>query len=317
MRINEVVQITGLSKRTIHFYIEQKLIVPKINEHNGYNEFSKDDVDKLIIIKKLRSINLPLADIKSILINPNTSNFYLHRHLNKLYKEMGKLSKSISTLDSLIDNLPFEVTKVSLKESLSNISFEEINNNLNHYKYLPKDARLISLYLWESFLYIPMTEYRKYLWNKVLKITEHEAENSLHAFNEYLFNLSDIEINLEFSFYHRTLSKVSALTETEYSSYAKGIITNIKLFLTNETLIEKWKQTYLITVKPCTAFYDSPVSELMCEFNPKYKIYQDNIHRCCSLAYDFLNSEAGCPLKNELIKKLHGYIDINSCTMES
>lgn len=51
MRINEVVQITGLSKRTIHFYIEQKLIVSKINEHNGYNEFSKDDVDKLIIIK--------------------------------------------------------------------------------------------------------------------------------------------------------------------------------------------------------------------------------------------------------------------------
>lgn len=313
MRLNEVVQITGLSKRTIHFYIEQKLIAPHVNERNGYRDFSKNDIDKLSMIKKLRSINLPLADIKSILAHPNTANFYLHRHLNKLNKDLGKLSKSIRTLDSLIDTLPFEVTNNSLKESLNIIKTEGVEDNLKQYKYFKKDARLISLYLWESFLYIPMTEYREYLWNKVLKITEKEAEKSLYEFKEYLYNLSDKEIEKEFSFHHETLSKVAALTEADYSNYAEVIIANINFFLNNNTLINQWKTVYHITIKPCTTFYDSHVADLMCEFNPKFKNYFNNIHICCSLANDFLSSSQGDNLKNKLNNTLNEYIDINSC----
>lgn len=39
MRIKEVIQKTGLSRRTIQFYISQKLITPKEDPVNGYHDF--------------------------------------------------------------------------------------------------------------------------------------------------------------------------------------------------------------------------------------------------------------------------------------
>lgn len=35
MRIQEVMGKTGLSRRTIHYYIDQKLIIPPVNEAMG------------------------------------------------------------------------------------------------------------------------------------------------------------------------------------------------------------------------------------------------------------------------------------------
>lgn len=50
MRIQEVMGKTGLSRRTIHYYIDQKLIIPPVNEGNGYHDFTGEDVQKLFII---------------------------------------------------------------------------------------------------------------------------------------------------------------------------------------------------------------------------------------------------------------------------
>ena len=66
MRIQEVVTKTGLQKRTIYFYIKEKMITPVICPENGYHDFSEEDVSHLIIIRKLRDAGLSLADIRSI-----------------------------------------------------------------------------------------------------------------------------------------------------------------------------------------------------------------------------------------------------------
>ena len=73
MRIQEVIRQTGLSRRTIYYYIDQKLITPKADEANGYHDFSEKDVQKLFLIRKLREAGLPLADIQAIFCNGGTS----------------------------------------------------------------------------------------------------------------------------------------------------------------------------------------------------------------------------------------------------
>ena len=67
MRIQEVMGKTGLSRRTIHYYIDQKLIIPPVNEGNGYHDFTEEDVQKLFIIRKLREAGL----------SPNSINSYM------------------------------------------------------------------------------------------------------------------------------------------------------------------------------------------------------------------------------------------------
>ena len=48
MRIQEVIKKTGLSRRTVYYYIDQKMISPVVDEHNGYHDFSEADIQKLL-----------------------------------------------------------------------------------------------------------------------------------------------------------------------------------------------------------------------------------------------------------------------------
>ena len=68
-------QKTGLSRRTVYYYIDQKMISPVVDEHNGYHDFSEADIQKLFIIRKLREAGLSLADIRAILHKPRTTPF--------------------------------------------------------------------------------------------------------------------------------------------------------------------------------------------------------------------------------------------------
>ena len=67
MRIKEVILKTGLSRRTIHFYISLKLITQMEDPVNGYHDFSDEDVRNLIIISRLRRLDFPVSDIRHIL----------------------------------------------------------------------------------------------------------------------------------------------------------------------------------------------------------------------------------------------------------
>lgn len=97
MRIQEVVKRTNLQKRTIYFYIKEQLITPSSQE-NGYHDFSEDDISRLIMIRKLRDAGLPLADIRSILSNPRTAPYYLHKQLHHLQTQLLTTEETIKSL---------------------------------------------------------------------------------------------------------------------------------------------------------------------------------------------------------------------------
>jgi DNA-binding transcriptional MerR regulator len=52
MRIQEVIKKTGLSRRTVYYYIDQKMISPVVDEHNGYHDFSEADIQKHLDLGK-------------------------------------------------------------------------------------------------------------------------------------------------------------------------------------------------------------------------------------------------------------------------
>ena len=59
MKINQVEELTGITKKNIRFYEEQKLISPQRNPGNGYREYSMEDVKQLSRIKLLRKLGIP------------------------------------------------------------------------------------------------------------------------------------------------------------------------------------------------------------------------------------------------------------------
>ena len=66
MKINQVEELVGITKKNIRFYEEQGLLNPDRNPENGYREYSLKDVDRLLKIKLLRKIDVPIEEIKRL-----------------------------------------------------------------------------------------------------------------------------------------------------------------------------------------------------------------------------------------------------------
>lgn len=67
MTIKEVEQRTGLPRSVIRFYEKEGLIAPQRNEENRYRAYSQADVDRLVRIAFLRTLDIPLEEIRSVI----------------------------------------------------------------------------------------------------------------------------------------------------------------------------------------------------------------------------------------------------------
>ena len=56
--------------------------------------------------------------------------------------------------------------------------------------------------------------------------------------------------------------------------------------------IKKWRLLYRPLIRPTTLFAFS-TSHLLLEFHPDYQKYYNNIHACCMLFKDYLDSKEG------------------------
>ena len=84
MRIQQLSKRTGITKRNIHFYIKEHLLTPKSDSANGYYDFSEEDYKQLILIKQFRDMGLSISNIKALLNNPASAEYYLRMHIGKL-----------------------------------------------------------------------------------------------------------------------------------------------------------------------------------------------------------------------------------------
>ncbi len=66
MKINEVEQRAGITKRNIRFYEQQGLLHPKRNGENGYRDYTEEEITELKKIKLLRKLSLPIEEIRRI-----------------------------------------------------------------------------------------------------------------------------------------------------------------------------------------------------------------------------------------------------------
>ncbi|MCR5585488.1 MAG: MerR family transcriptional regulator [Lachnospiraceae bacterium] len=66
MKINQVEELVGITKKNIRFYEDQGLLSPERNPENGYREYSLKDVNELMKIKFLRKLSIPLEDIRQV-----------------------------------------------------------------------------------------------------------------------------------------------------------------------------------------------------------------------------------------------------------
>ena len=91
MKIQQVEELAGISKKNIRFYEEQGLLSPGRAE-NGYREYGQGDVLRLKQIKLLRKLAVPIEDIRSLLKGESSLDICLTRQLREFDRQRDSLT---------------------------------------------------------------------------------------------------------------------------------------------------------------------------------------------------------------------------------
>jgi DNA-binding transcriptional MerR regulator len=65
--IGQVAEATGLSLRTIRYYEEIGLVTPSGRSGGGFRLYNTEDVDRLLLIKRMKPLGYPLEEIARLL----------------------------------------------------------------------------------------------------------------------------------------------------------------------------------------------------------------------------------------------------------
>lgn len=115
MLINEVCKKIGLNSSTIRYYEKQGLIDTINRSNNNYRVFDEETIERLIFIKKAKSLGFSLDEIKKILVLKNEGNYpckyvnkkiqdkiaFIDDEITKLQKERDRLKKLLSEFKDL------------------------------------------------------------------------------------------------------------------------------------------------------------------------------------------------------------------------
>lgn len=102
MKIKEVMDITGLTRKAIKYYEQEELISPAINADNNYREYSKEDVNVLIQISLLRQLNIPIKDIKYVLNDEEKLESILKEQLMKVNETLKLMQRNRSLIEEIL-----------------------------------------------------------------------------------------------------------------------------------------------------------------------------------------------------------------------
>lgn len=113
MKINEVEQAIGITKKNIRFYEQEGLLAPS-RSANGYRDYSSEDVRTLQQIKLLRRLDVPIGEIKRLQDGSQTLNDCLERQLITLKRRLRNLEategfcRNLLAENASLENLPIE-----------------------------------------------------------------------------------------------------------------------------------------------------------------------------------------------------------------
>lgn len=304
MRIKEVITKSGLSKKTIHYYIQTGLLCPK-QADNGYYDFSDSDLTRLETIKKMRYLGLSVETIRDVFEDPSVAFYYFIKHQKSLQKELKELewkNKSISAvLEDLNTGTDYDVLAKSLSAVAEYCPEESLSRAVDM-----SDAELLAYFFWGRYVgKTALTEYQKFLWEKLKKtivLTQNEftcrLRDSLYQFqkdnvSEEFYDYCDVKISAE----------ISSLSEDDCPRFADYMLQRARLHLGDPAWVCDWKrnQRYLIDTG---YFFDSEASVIMCEMSPFFERYKRNINRCGKLLEEYAKTDKG----KDVIDSIHSIL---------
>ena len=123
MLINEVCNLTGLTKKAISYYEKQGLLKPK-KSNNGYREYSEEDIALLNEISLYRKLDIAIKDIK-VIVKSKDKKYIINNIIKDKQNKEIQIRMQKRCLEKIIEK-NFE--KITIKELNDEIIEIEKNN---------------------------------------------------------------------------------------------------------------------------------------------------------------------------------------------
>ena len=101
MKIKQVEELVGITKKNIRFYEEQGLLQIERAE-NGYREYHQKDVIRLQEIKLLRKIDISIEEMRALFEQKESLQICLEQHLKELEHRKRSLGKMQEICERMI-----------------------------------------------------------------------------------------------------------------------------------------------------------------------------------------------------------------------
>jgi DNA-binding transcriptional MerR regulator len=104
--IGDFSRASQLSVKTLHHYHEVGLLEPsEVDPDNGYRYYSEAQIPIAQVIRRLRGLHMPVADVRSVLAAPDTDarNRLIVEHLDRLELELAQTRAAVGELRSLLE----------------------------------------------------------------------------------------------------------------------------------------------------------------------------------------------------------------------
>lgn len=118
MQIGEVAQRTELSIRTVRHYDDMGLVVPSARSAGGFRLYTEADVERLLVIRRMKPLDFTLAEMKQLLESLETldggqatpqerenASAFVHRCHEKAQQSCIALEKQLSYAQELTELL--------------------------------------------------------------------------------------------------------------------------------------------------------------------------------------------------------------------
>ena len=110
MNVGEAARRVGLPVKTMHYYEDIRLVVPG-RQHNGYRDYSDDDVYKLRFVQRARSLGFTVEDCRALLSlyqDPERASADVRRiaksHLEGIETKLSELQSLRDALYRLVES---------------------------------------------------------------------------------------------------------------------------------------------------------------------------------------------------------------------
>ena len=320
MKINEVMKRTGLSRTAIYVYEEQGLLSP-VKGEQGYRDYSVKDVEQLLLVAKLRELDIPLNDIAQLLHAPEETDILMQKHLTQMQKRLEETMRKLSQMRTILYNLPpngqlddfIKATEIAIPDEMAIASA----------RYLSEDptlssARRLTMYMNEAFLDMPLDTPER--WDAWYKLLDQMDRVSPQIWDGYEACYGSMTVEQKYKDYRLRRALVVGYTKfTPEDEEKKGeeIISNLGRLLSDPDYLERWRRYYQLVVAPSSR-KDSVVNpeELLVVLSTVYFSYNSEFNKIMdTLVYPYFQTEPGRRLCGQLKEVLRDDHDLSPLAM--